>query len=255
MRGRKEDVMPDVLTICAVFAHPDDEAFGVAGTLAKYGAAGVRTVLICATRGEAGLANGLAASPRDLAGVRSAELACAAQVMGLVELVHLDFSDGGADGWDLYALCDQIKAVVQRERPAVVITFDENGVTRHPDHIAVHTVTRELVEAEGEALGVRRLFYQVVTCPEEASPEGPSFACVRPCDVDVTVDMTDFEPVKRAALICHRSQASDTEHLLGLPVGSLTEEHYRLAWADDHWRPAVGERDLLAGLGRGGMNW
>jgi LmbE family N-acetylglucosaminyl deacetylase len=244
--------MAHELTIVAVFAHPDDEAFGVAGTMTRYRAAGVRTVLICATRGEAGMSNGLAGSPQDLAGVRTAELACAAQVMGVSALVHLDFPDGGAEGWDLYALCDQIRAVIWDEQPDVVITFDENGVTRHPDHIAIHMVTSELIEAEGQDLGVRRLYYQVVTCPEEASPEGPSIACVQPCDVDVTVDIADYEPAKRAALICHRSQAADTEQMLGRPIGSLTEEHYRLAWAHDDWRPAAGEDDLLAGLAHEG---
>jgi hypothetical protein len=41
-------------TLLAVFAYPDDEAFGSEGTLAYYANHGVKVVLVCATRGEAG---------------------------------------------------------------------------------------------------------------------------------------------------------------------------------------------------------
>ena len=99
-----------------------------------------------------------------------------------------------------------------------------------------------------DRLGVRRLFYQVITCPEQASPEGPDFACVAPEQIDVTVDIRAFEPVKRAALACHRTQAADTTWMLSQPAGSLAEEHYVLAWDASGWRPARGSGDLLAGL-------
>ena len=42
------------LTLMAVFAHPDDEAFGTGGKLAKYAAQGCDVYLVTATRGEAG---------------------------------------------------------------------------------------------------------------------------------------------------------------------------------------------------------
>ena len=235
------------LTLCAVFAHPDDEAFGVSGTLAKYAAQDVRTALICVTRGEAGMSNSLAASPEALAAVRTAETRCAAEAMGLTDLVLLDFADGGAEHWDRGLLARQIREALRRIRPAVVITFDPGGVTRHPDHLAVHAAVRSLVLGS-EVPGVRRLYYQVVTCPEQTSPEGPSLACVAPEAVDVAVDVRHFEASKRAALRCHRSQAADTAQLLELPEGSLAEECYVLAWPADGGRPAPGAGDLLAGL-------
>ncbi len=236
------------LTICAVFAHPDDESFGVAGTLAGYAALGIRTALFCATRGEAGLTHGLADSPQALAALRTAELACAGRAMGLADLTLLDFPDGEGATWDQAALAVRLAAELRRLVPAVVITFDAAGVTRHPDHMALHEVTRQVVMRSGKELGIRRLYYQVVTCSREASPEGPSLACVPPESVDITVNTRTFEAAKRRALRCHGSQADDTAHLLDQPDGSLNCEHYVLGWSADGWRPAPGETDLLAGL-------
>ncbi|HVT42285.1 MAG TPA: PIG-L family deacetylase, partial [Acidimicrobiales bacterium] len=47
--------MPDSpLTLMAVHAHPDDEALGTGGILARYADEGVRTVLVTCTNGELG---------------------------------------------------------------------------------------------------------------------------------------------------------------------------------------------------------
>ena len=46
--------MPEQLRLMCVLAHPDDEALGFGGTLAKYAAEGIETYLVTATRGERG---------------------------------------------------------------------------------------------------------------------------------------------------------------------------------------------------------
>lgn len=236
------------IRLLGIFAHPDDESFGMAGTLARYAAQGIGTALICATRGEAGRSNGLADSPQALAGLRTQELQCAARAIGVDRLEILDWPDGGGESWDVARLARQIAARIRRIRPAVVVTFDAEGVTRHPDHIAVHRATRLALEGAPDRLGVRRLYYVVVTCEEEASPEGPSLACVPPDAVGVTVDIRATEEVKRAALRCHATQAADTRWTLEQPPGTLASEHYQLAWDADGWRPQPGAGDLLSGL-------
>lgn len=240
-------------TLLAITAHPDDEAFGMAGTLAAAAAAGVRTALICATRGEAGQSAGLAETPEALAALRSEELRCSAVTLGVDDLVLLDYPDGGAAVWDLSALVAELAAHIRRIGPDVVVTFDDQGITRHPDHMAVHRAVRRALEGAEDRLGVRRLWYQVITCPEEASPEGPEYACVARDAVDVAVDIRAFEPAKRAALACHRTQAADTQGMLSQPEGSLREELYILAWdvsgtADLAPKDAAGRESLLMGL-------
>jgi len=83
------------LTLMAVFAHPDDEAFGVGGTLAKYAAEGCQAHLVTATRGAAGQirASKLATSA-NLPQVREQELRCACEVYGIHPPHFLDYMNG-----------------------------------------------------------------------------------------------------------------------------------------------------------------
>ncbi len=139
--------------LLAVFAHPDDETFGTGGTLAHYARQGVDVFLICATRGEVGEA------PAGLKGFASAgemradELRCAAGLLGLKEVLFLDYRDSGMPGTPdnthpnalaaqpVEQVARRIAAAIRRLQPQVVVTFDPIGGYRHPDHIAIHQAT------------------------------------------------------------------------------------------------------------------
>ena len=152
------------LSLMAVFAHPDDESFGIGGTLARYGAdPGVRVVLVCATRGEAGeISNPELASSERLGEVREQELRCACRTLGVEDLFFLDYRDSGmagtAENEDPRALAQadfdeavgKIVAHIRREQPDVVVTFDENGGYGHPDHIAIHHLTKAAFAAAAD---------------------------------------------------------------------------------------------------------
>ncbi|MCA1597811.1 MAG: PIG-L family deacetylase [Chloroflexi bacterium] len=85
----------DQKCLLAVFAHPDDEAFGVAGVMRKYRDEGVKTALVCATRGEAGeISDPALATPETLGQVREGELRAAARIMGIEDVSFLDYRDG-----------------------------------------------------------------------------------------------------------------------------------------------------------------
>jgi LmbE family N-acetylglucosaminyl deacetylase len=82
----------------AVLAHPDDESFGMGGTLALYARRGVRVFLVCATRGEAGdVDEPLLRGFTSVAQRREAELRCAAEKLGLEE-VFLNLVGEGKNG-------------------------------------------------------------------------------------------------------------------------------------------------------------
>ena len=140
--------------LLAVVAHPDDETFGMGGTLAYYARQGVEVHLICATRGEVG-----EVEPRMLEGfssvgeLRENELCCAADVLGLKKVHFLDYRDSGMPGSPenkhpralVLAPVDEaamrIAKLIREIQPQVLITFDPIGGYMHPDHIAIHQAT------------------------------------------------------------------------------------------------------------------
>jgi len=137
-----------------VGAHPDDETFGVGGTLAKYALAGVSVYYACATRGEAGSVDAaLLVGHENIAELRWAELECASGVLGLAGLYCLGYRDSGMSGSadnhhsgalaaaPVEEVAERIVKIIRDIKPQVVVTFDPIGGYRHPDHIAVHRAT------------------------------------------------------------------------------------------------------------------
>jgi len=89
----------DGYRILAVLAHPDDESFGMGGTLAYYAQRGVKIHLVCATRGEVGeVEPEYLAEYQSIAELREAELRCAAEHLGIDGLHLLDYRDSGMPG-------------------------------------------------------------------------------------------------------------------------------------------------------------
>jgi LmbE family N-acetylglucosaminyl deacetylase len=141
-------------TLLSVLAHPDDESFGMGGTLALYAQQGWDVYLICATRGEAGTVD-----PHHMEGfssiaeLREGELRCAAQHLGLKDVFFLDYHDSGMPGMDankhpkaqINAPIEEVAAKVVKTirelQPDIIVTFDPIGGYRHPDHIHIHNAT------------------------------------------------------------------------------------------------------------------
>ena len=151
-------------TILAVLAHPDDESFGMGGTLAYYASKGVEVHLVCATRGEAGTVDAeFMKGYKSIAELREAELRCAAKALGLKSVSYLGFRDSGMAGHKdnqhrnslfkapVDKVAEKIVAHIRRLRPQVVLTFDQVGGYHHPDHIAVNQATVRAFHAAGDA--------------------------------------------------------------------------------------------------------
>jgi len=141
-------------TILAVLAHPDDESFGLGGTLALYARRGCDVYLVCATRGEAGMVDeehlrGFL----DAASLRTAELDCAAGILGLKGVFYLGYRDSGMPGsgdnrhpeaqinHPVEEVAGRVVRHIRELRPDIVLTFDPIGGYRHPDHIHIHKAT------------------------------------------------------------------------------------------------------------------
>src|SRR5215217_1820640 len=129
----------DQRCLLAVYAHPDDEAFSIAGVFRTYSDAGVRASLVCATRGERGeISDPALATPATLGEVRERELRAACRMAGVEDLSFLDYADGTLSSVDEDEAVGRIVYHIRRLRPQVVVTFDANGDYGHPDHMAIH---------------------------------------------------------------------------------------------------------------------
>lgn len=131
------------LKLLSVFAHPDDEAMGMGGTLAKYSAEGVETYLICASRGEKGWFGPGEQNPDPgaLSQIRTKELENAVRELDIKELHFLDYADGNVDQANHAEAIDKITSHIRRLKPQVVVTFPPDGNYGHPDHIAIGQFT------------------------------------------------------------------------------------------------------------------
>lgn len=118
-----------------VFAHPDDESFTCGGTIPKYVRAGWEVSLICATRGQAGLKGEFPdATPRQLGEIRSGELEKASEVLGISQITYLEFEDGKLSKLPPGELEEAVYKPMAEFSPDIVITFEPNGISNHPDH-------------------------------------------------------------------------------------------------------------------------
>ena len=130
--------------LLAVLAHPDDEAFRCGGTLARLARRGVRVHLLTATRGGAGsCGDPPLCTPEELPALRERELRSACAALGIEPPVLLDYHDGALIEVDEEEAVAQVMGIIRELRPQVLLTWPPDGVSGHPDHVAVSRWTGE----------------------------------------------------------------------------------------------------------------
>lgn len=267
--------------LLAIYAHPDDEAFGTGGTLAYYASSGYRVVLACATRGEAGeIADPTLASPATLGDVRETELRCSAHTLGFDEVYFLDYCDSGMVGTGMNAdptayinapdeeVVRKLVEIIRDVKPDVVLTFEPYGIYGHPDHMAIHrhavaafhaAADPQQFPAAGPAWQSGRLFYTAVPRSffekmAKLLNEPDAFKDFKgwPEDqIHVVMDISQHMQAKWDALLCHATQFGEDNGFRKVPREQawkiLSHETFAQAWPD----PTPGEklRDLFDGLG------
>lgn len=238
------------LCILTVHAHPDDESSKGAGTIARYAAAGVHTVLVCCTDGAAGdILNPAMDSEEvrsNMPAVRAKELERAAEIIGYGEVVHLGYKDSGMPEtpanedpecfWraDMDEAVARLVAVIRRTRPQVVVTYgdDQKGYP-HPDHLRVHDISLPAFDLAGdpsyradlgEAWQPSKLYYtawsrrRMMAMHEKflevglESPFGEDFLNRPSADEHITtkIDVSGHMDARRNALLAHATQIDPT---------------------------------------------
>jgi len=284
MNNRPENKAPSPLRLLCILAHPDDESLGCGGTLAKYRAEGVETFVVTANRGQVGWPGPAVdyPGPEALGAIREGELRAAAGILGLKELVLLDYQDGQLAQADALEATTILAGHIRRIQPHVVITFDPFGAYGHPDHIAVCQWTTAAIVAAADAgfsipagytdrerptsspHRVTKLYYTVSTQAGLDSYQ-ESFGELRMVidgqerkahgwdswAITTRVDTAAYWQQVWMAITCHQSQLPSYEALLAMP-----EERLKRLWSAESFYRAFSlvdtgpapEDDLFAGL-------
>lgn len=231
-------------TLLAIFAHPDDEAFRCGGTLALLARRGVCVHILTATRGEAGSrGDPPLCTPDELPTVRERELRCACAALGIEPPRLLDYHDGALSGVNEEQAVAQVVAAIRELRPQALLTWPPDGLSGHPDHIAVSRWTSLAFEraAAVEPDGPTALYHLAVP-RSVAQALGLAHLYATPDEeIALTVGVTEVWEQKMAAIRCHRTQAG------GSSILAAPEEKRRLFLGKEHFRRAraQGEDDFL----------
>jgi LmbE family N-acetylglucosaminyl deacetylase len=270
------------LTLMAVHAHPDDEATGTGGVLARAAAEGIRTVLVTCTDGGCGDGPGGVKpgepghDPAAVVAMRQAELEASCAVLNISDLELLGYGDSGMMGWatndaphsfwktPVDDAAAKLGELMQRYQPDVVVTYDENGFYGHPDHIQAHRITMAAVAATGipakvywttmprermEEFG--KLMRELGADWDEPDPSDEPEMEIGVSEEEITtwVDTSEFGSQKYEALAAHASQG---ENIFFLRMG---EERFTelmgmetFLRVQDTTNAPLPEDDLFAGL-------
>jgi LmbE family N-acetylglucosaminyl deacetylase len=244
--GLRHWVMPGLLFVAA---HPDDETFLAAGTIAKYTAAGVPVELVCATRGQRGATADLC-SIDELARVREAEVLEAARLLGISHVELLPYEDQKLASAPLDEIRRHIVSAVRRQRPEIVITFDPNGGNQHTDHIAISRFAADAVSAAADPkwhpeTGAAHIIHRLLwSSPIPVFQLGETADLRQQAGIDFLMDIASFREKKEAALRAHRTQFPGLDKIFR-KEGALSWEAFRIGWGA---RPIMVPADDLFAL-------
>jgi LmbE family N-acetylglucosaminyl deacetylase len=264
----------------AVFAHPDDEAFGTGGTLTKYAVEGHDVYLVTATRGEAGLiAEPDLATSANLPFVREQELRCACQIYGIHPPRFLDYQDGQLTIVNQGQAVGRLVRIIRDLQPHVLVTFGPDGIYGHYDHIAVYrwaTIAAELAADPGcfpeqfedvcQPHQVSKVYFRALPeahvaamADEDGKPAAVMmdgvpfyFSARREDEITTVIDVEDHVEPKLRGIQCHATQVGRSNRYYDTPDEVMREnwfrqEHFVLARSTLGW-PHELETDLFAGL-------
>lgn len=214
-------------TVVAVFAHPDDEAFGPAGTLAKFSKTH-DVYILCATGGEAGK-NSLSKTESKLSEVRKNELLASAKILGVKQVYFLGFEDGTLSNNLYHKLAEKIEDKLKVLKPEIVITFEPHGISGHIDHIAVSFVTTFVVQ---KIKTVKKLYYYCILKNERRRQPGEYFIYFpqgyEKSEIDWICNTESVWDIKVKAMKAHKSQKHDTSVILKVLEKLPKREHFLL---------------------------
>ena len=195
-----------------IVAHPDDAEFTVAGTVARWVREGKEVIYVICTDGSRG-SNDPNLELAALAAIRKAEQNAAARILGVKEVVYLDYEDGTLE--PTLALRRDLTRAIRRHRPDIVVCSDPttryhgDDYLNHPDHRAAGDAA---LDAVFPSAGTRYIFSELLAEGLEPHQVRELYLHGHPSP-NCWIDISDTIDLKIAALKQHDSQVGGWEGL------------------------------------------
>jgi LmbE family N-acetylglucosaminyl deacetylase len=190
-------------TVIAIAAHPDDEALGAAGTLARHVAARDDVHILF-------LADGVSArgSNKGL-DARQESAQAAAKAMGAkAENVHFySFPDNRMDSVALLDVVQVLEGVLKKIKPQIIYTHHAGDL--NIDHRIVHQAVLTACRPQPGSAVEAIYGFEVLSSTEWVAPEPDARNVFLP---NRYVDITDYMETKMAALKCYDIEMRDFPH-------------------------------------------
>ncbi|ELK48874.1 bacillithiol biosynthesis deacetylase BshB2 [Halobacillus sp. ACCC02827] len=207
--------------VLVIFPHPDDEAFGVSGTITSYIKQGTPLTYACLTLGEMGrnLGNPTFATRESLPQIRKQELIKAAEAMGIEDLRMMGLRDKTLEFEDDGEMKNMVRQLIDELDPSLIITFYP-GFAVHPDHEATaRAVVRAVREIDPQD---RPKLHTVAFANDTEEKLG------RP---DIVHNIESVQEEKLNAMRAHISQTSRTLQML--EEGIKVNDPEAMKWVKD----------------------
>lgn len=259
----EHSVTGEKLALLAVFARPEDEAFGPSGTLARYAGEGVRVSLVTAARELENLRRVRAMDPglavfdaQDLA----REMLCSCRAAG-IQRICLDHATAFPKPPLTTVMQERLVRLIRELQPQVMVTYAPDGMSSAPEQLFVNQVAQRAFELAGDSNAFpqhareglypyqpQKLYYAVLPQSIIARWNLQGMYGVPDAQVTTVLDVSPYSEMKLKAVYCQRHHSQDFAGWRQANVGlEWNEEHFILV-ASTMNRRARKEKDLFAGL-------
>jgi N-acetylglucosamine malate deacetylase 2 len=212
-------------TIVCIFAHPDDEAFGPGGTIAKLSQKN-DVYVVCATKGEAGT-NHHTDKETAIEKLREQELKTSAAILGVKAVYFLGFKDGTLCNGIYHEIAIEVEKIINKLKPETLLTYEMRGISGHIDHVVMSLVTSYIFERLDF---VKSLYYFCLSTRQRAAHKTPYFIFrppgYRKTEINKIIDTTDVWDIKVKAMMAHASQKKDANNILDRAKTLPKEENF-----------------------------
>jgi LmbE family N-acetylglucosaminyl deacetylase len=221
-------------TILGLWAHPDDEAFSMAGIMAAAAQNGQKVACVTATRGEQGVRDEKRWPQSQLGNIRTKEMEQCLKILHCDDHTWLDYADGELDKVNTDEAVACIASIIERVKPTSVFTFGVDGLTGHPDHRTIsYWATKAFKQAN---LSDARLYYVALTddmyeAMQDIDANFNLFFNVKHpriySDSDLAINFelpADLLTIKSQAICAHQSQYQGWLDELGEDLFEVTQK-------------------------------